>query len=95
MNNEDAYKILAVYIVTYAYLLLLCVLLVSIYVCGNTYYLFVSLVVSDIGFEDEAVVLFAPVPGNCTIVKGLSNLKPFRIKRILKRILLKDETKNI
>ena len=30
-----------------------------------------------------------------TIVKGLSNLKPFRIKIILKRILLKDETKNI
>ena len=30
-----------------------------------------------------------------TIVKGLSNLKPFRIKLILKRILLKDETKNI
>ena len=28
-----------------------------------------------------------------TIVKGLSNLKPFRIKIILKRILLKDETK--
>ena len=32
---------------------------------------------------------------NDTIVKGLSNLKPFRIKIILKRILLKDETKNI
>ena len=30
-----------------------------------------------------------------TLVKGLSNLKPFRIKIILKRILLKDETKNI
>ena len=30
-----------------------------------------------------------------TIVKGLSNLKPFRIKIILKIILLKDETKNI
>ena len=30
-----------------------------------------------------------------TIVKGLSNLKPFRIKIILKSILLKDETKNI
>ena len=32
---------------------------------------------------------------NTTIVKGLSNLKLFRIKIILKRILLKDETKNI
>ena len=31
----------------------------------------------------------------CTIVKGLSNLKPFRIKIILNRILIKDETKNI
>ena len=30
-----------------------------------------------------------------TLVKGLSNLKPFRIKIILKIILLKDETKNI
>ena len=30
-----------------------------------------------------------------TLVKGLSNLKPFRIKIIFKRILLKDETKNI
>ena len=32
---------------------------------------------------------------SATIVKGVSNLKPFRIKIILKRILLKDETKNI
>ena len=30
-----------------------------------------------------------------TIVKGLSNIKPFRIRIILKIILLKDETKNI
>ena len=33
--------------------------------------------------------------GVYTLVKGLSNLKPFRIKIILKIILLKDETKNI
>ena len=30
-----------------------------------------------------------------TLVKGLSNLKPFRIKIILKRIFLQDETKII
>ena len=37
----------------------------------------------------------AEIQNESTIVKGLSNLKPFRIKIILKRILLKDETKNI
>ena len=54
-------------VITYVYLLLLYVLLVSVYICVNTYYmyLFVSLVVSHFGFEDEAVVLFASVPGKC------------------------------
>ena len=32
---------------------------------------------------------------SATLVKGLSNLKPFRIKIILKIILLKDKTKKI